>query len=159
MHLRLTIDLWRISAFSASLFAQLLFPSISAIALSEWQGKNTIRTTDENSHDSPSCGSDDKEPSWRDLMGLHPCRPPQFCAALFSIGLCISLALAFRDARAQDPSVSWMVNSKDLVAETINTSAHTTLFGKKRVVNLKPHIFPTRRTFIDLGGAIGAYGI
>lgn len=95
------------------------------------------------------------EVSWAFILVV----PPQLCAALYSIGLCISLALAFRDARAQDPSVSWMVNGKDLMAGTIDTSARTTLFGKKRVVNLKPHIFPTRRTFVNLGAAIGAYGV
>ncbi|KAF8606483.1 hypothetical protein BDV93DRAFT_604461 [Ceratobasidium sp. AG-I] len=137
----LTVDLWRTSAFSASFFAQLVFTSISAIALI-LSSVLLIRNQDGGI-----------------MWAIFLVVPPQLFAALYSIGLCVSLALAFREAKSQDPEVSWMVNGKDLIAGTIDTSARTTLFGRKRIINLKPYIFPTRHTFVNFGGAIGAYGV
>ena len=88
----------------------------------------------------------------------------QLFATLCSIGLCISLLVAFRDARTQDPDIRWVVNGKDLIAGTIDissctASADTTWFGRKRITNLKPYIFPTRHNFVNYEVASGAYGV
>lgn len=157
--MRLTLDLWRTSTFSASLFAQLFFTSISAIALSKCHDNHLSAAFDNIIavviSSVVSIRGQDDGVMWNLLVVVIT----QLFAALYSIGLCVSLLLAFRDARAQNPDVSWMVNGKDLVAGTIDTAARTTLLGRKRTIDLRPYIFPTRQTFLKLGGAIGAYSV
>ncbi|KAF8606484.1 hypothetical protein BDV93DRAFT_604462 [Ceratobasidium sp. AG-I] len=140
----LTVDLWRTSVYCASLFSQLIFPTIPTLTLVI----SSIMLVK----------SQEDRLTWAILLVVLL----QLFAALCSIGLCVSLVLAFRDARARDPEVSWVVNGKDLIAGTIDISSRTTFkdttwFGRKRAVDLKPYIFPTRHTFVNFGGAARAY--
>jgi hypothetical protein len=51
-----------------------------------------------------------------------------------------------------------MVNGKDLVAGTIDTSLRTSLIGTRRAVNLRPFILPTRRDVVGFGAGLRTYG-
>ncbi|KAG8781518.1 hypothetical protein FRC12_021829 [Ceratobasidium sp. 428] len=136
--LLLTVDLWRTSIFSTSFFAQLVFTSLASIGFIAYSVL-LIRSPGSN---------------WENILLAGT---PHIFAALYSIGLCISLSLAFRNARSRDSNVRWTVNGKDLIAGTIDTSLRTGLFGTPRQTNLCSQVFPTRKDITNFGAALRAY--
>ncbi|KAG9099593.1 hypothetical protein FS749_000845 [Ceratobasidium sp. UAMH 11750] len=138
--LLLTVDLWRTSIFSTSFFAQLVFPSLATIGFVTFSVL-LIRIP---------------QTSWKPTLLVVV---PHILGALYSIGLCISLSLAFRNARTRELDVRWTVNGKDLIMGTIDISLRTSLLGARRPTNLCAHVFPTRKGIARFIAALGAYGV